>query len=275
MKIIRIFPSRTKATPDDPDVRVGQVSPGLFDVADEVHISVAFTWHLEWAELAAQNWRHVAPVRIGGPATGERSGDFVPGFYMKRGYVITSRGCPNNCWFCSVPHREGRLRELPVTDGWIVTDDNLLACSHEHLDRVFTMLAKQSHRAQFVGGLEARLMTPELARRFADLRPKSMYFAYDEIDDLEPLVQAGKMLINAGFSKASHIMRCYVLVGYDGDTFTAAIKRLYETWRAGFFPMAMLYRDEKPRNGEWIRFNRMWARPHIVGAKLKGGVRIA
>ena len=48
--------------------------------------------------------------------------------YMKPGYVITSRGCPNRCWFCAVPKREGyQLRELPVTDGWIVADDNLLA----------------------------------------------------------------------------------------------------------------------------------------------------
>ena len=92
MKTIRLFPIRIKATPDDPDVRVGQLSPGLFDVADEVHISVTFTWHLNWAERAAQNWRHVAPVRIGGPATGEPSGDFVPGMYMKRGYVLANDG---------------------------------------------------------------------------------------------------------------------------------------------------------------------------------------
>ena len=52
MKIIRLFPIRTKATPDDPDVRVGQLTPGLFDAADEVHISAAFSWHLRWAETA-------------------------------------------------------------------------------------------------------------------------------------------------------------------------------------------------------------------------------
>ena len=272
MKTIRLFPIRTKATPDDSDVRVGdQLSPGLFDTADEVHISVTFTWHLSWAERAAQNWRHVAPVRIGGPATGEPSGDFVPGMYMKRGYVITSRGCPYKCWFCSVPRREGVLRELPVTDGWIVTDDNLLACSPEHIDRVFEMLARQPHKPRFVGGLEARLMTPYLARRLAALRPKSMYFAYDTADDLEPLISAGKILTAAGFSKPSCVMRCYVLIGYDGDTFAAATKRLRAAWNAGFFPMAMLYRDggKNPPSAEWACYQRTWANPHILGANLK------
>ena len=92
MRIIRVFPRRTKATPVDDLVRIG-TPPGLFDEADEVHISVTFTWDLPFAEKLARQWRDVAPVKIGGPATGEKGGDFVPGMYLKNGYVITSRGC--------------------------------------------------------------------------------------------------------------------------------------------------------------------------------------
>lgn len=44
-RIIRVFPRRTTATPDDELVRV-QETPSLFDEADEVHISVAFTWDI-------------------------------------------------------------------------------------------------------------------------------------------------------------------------------------------------------------------------------------
>lgn len=115
-KIIRVFPTKTNATPDDELVRIREV-PSLFDEADEVHISVAFTWDIPWAEWAARQWERVAPVKIGGPAYNEPGGEFVPGMYMKKGYVITSRGCPNRCWFCAVPKREGgQLRELPVRD---------------------------------------------------------------------------------------------------------------------------------------------------------------
>jgi hypothetical protein len=270
MKIIRVFPRRTNATPDDENVRI-DLAPGLFDEADEVHISVAFSWDIPRAEYLAKQWSAVAPVRIGGPAFNERGGDFVPGMYMKRGYVITSRGCPNRCWFCNVPKREGyRLRELPVTDGWIVTDDNLLACSQEHIDRVFEMLNRQPHQPQFVGGLEAKLLMPEMAVRLKGLNPKTMFFAYDTPDDYEPLVQAGKYLREAGFKKSNQQARCYVLIGHKGDTFEKAEKRLLQTWEAGFMPFAMLYRDAK---GEydiaWKRFQREWANPVIVGYKLR------
>ncbi len=269
-RILRIFPRRTNATPTDELVRIGG-TPGMFDEADEVHISVAFTWDLPWAEWAAKQWAIVAPVKMGGPAFNEPGGDFVPGMYMKRSYVITSRGCPNRCWFCAVPKREGfQLRELPVTDGWIVTDDNLLACSPGHIDAVFTMLARQPHRPQFVGGLEAAILTLEMAVRLRMLKPESLWFAYDTPNDLEPLVEAGRVLINAGFTKASNVIRCYVLIGYKGDTFDKAQKRMGEAWAAGFMPMAMLFRDQKgDYSPEWKRFQREWANSVITAFNCK------
>jgi hypothetical protein len=269
MKVLRLFPRKTNATPDDADVRI-RTAPTLFDEADEVHISVAFTWDIAWAEQAARQWRPVAPVRLGGPAFSEPGGDFVPGMYMKRGYVITSRGCPNRCWFCAVPKREGyALRELPVTDGWIVTDDNLLACSPAHIDRVFEMLRRQPCRPRFAGGLEARLLTREMAVRLKALKPEVMFFAYDTPDDYEPLVEAGHCLREAGFSKEGQTARCYVLIGYRGDTFEKAERRLTDTWKAGFFPMAMLYRDYRGEySSEWKRFQREWASHRIVATKL-------
>lgn len=269
-KIIRVFPSKTRATPDDKDVRI-RTYPGLWDEADEVHISVTFTWDIPWAEQAARFWEAVAPVKVGGPAYNEAGGEFIPGMYMKKGYVITSRGCPNRCWFCSVPKREGGLlRELLVKDGWIVTDDNLLACSDRHIDEVFSMLNRQFHRPQFCGGLEAKLLTPVMAGRLKELKPESLFFAYDTPDDYEPLVEAGKMLFNAGFTRVSHNLNAYVLCGYKKDTFDEALKRMEDTWRAGFVPMAMLYRDYKGEfSREWKQFQREWANPFIRATKLK------
>lgn len=154
-RIIRVFPTKTNATPTDELVRIRE-TPSFFDEADEVHVSVTFTWDIPIAEWLAKQWEPVATVKIGGPAYNEPGGDFIPGMYMRHGYVITSRGCPNRCWFCAVPKREGgMLRELPVTDGWILTDDNLLACSPGHIDEVFAMLARQPHKPQFTGGKDS------------------------------------------------------------------------------------------------------------------------
>ena len=230
----------------------------MFAQADEIHISVTFSWDLPIAEKLEMQWRHIAPVKIGGPATGQKGEEFSPGKYLKDGYVITSRGCFNRCWFCSVWKREGNLRELPITEGWNVLDDNLLACSKNHIVSVFAMLAEQKksgQRIQFTGGLEAKLLTEWHAQELRKLYPQQMFFAYDTPDDLEPLIEAGKLLRNVGFTKTSHVLRAYVLIGYHGDTFEKAEKRLYETLKAGFVPMAMLYRDETSLpDPAWARF---------------------
>jgi radical SAM superfamily enzyme YgiQ (UPF0313 family) len=160
----------------------------MFAEADEVHISVTFSWDMPEAERLEKEWRHVAPVKIGGPATDQRGEQFTPGLYLEKGYVITSRGCPNRCWFCGVWRREGPdIRELPITEGWNILDDNLLACSERHIRGVFSMLAKQKHRLFFTGGMEAARLSKWHIEELAKLNPKEMFFAYDTPDDREPL----------------------------------------------------------------------------------------
>jgi len=270
MKTIRVFPTKTKATPDDKDVRIN-VTPSFFDEADEVHISVAFTWDLPRAEWLYNQWLKAGfNVKIGGVATGERGGDFINGMYLKKGYTITSRGCNNHCWFCSVPKREGKLRELPIVDGFNILDDNFLACCEQHKNAVYEMLKRQPEQPRFTGGLEAKILTHTDAEKLFDIKPKSLYFAYDTKDDYEPLIEAGKLLTNIGFSKAGNVLKCYVLIGYPADTFDAAEKRLINTIKAGFMPMAMFYRDNNgKRSKDWGKFQRVWANKKIVGAKMK------
>ena len=267
-RVIRVFPRKTIATPTDDGARIG-VGPGLFDEADRVEISVAFTWDLPAAERLEREWRHVAPVSMGGPALMTRGEDFTPGRFVRKGYTITSRGCPNKCWFCSVWKREGgTVRELPIQNGHDVLDDNLLACSESHVRAVFAMLARQPERPKFTGGLEAKILKPWHCDELRKLKPQRLYFAYDTPDDLEPLREAGKMLRESGFTTASHVLSAYVLCGWPKDTMEGAEKRMRETMDAGFTPMAMLYRD---RNGErevsWRKWARQWARPAIVHSK--------
>jgi hypothetical protein len=270
MNIARVFPRRTKASPDDALAFFGPPPPLAYALGiDAVHVSVTFTYDLPKAERLATDWSGVAPVTVGGPATGQRGEEFIPGQYVKQGYVITSRGCPNKCWFCNVWRRDGQIvRELPIVDGWNVLDDNLLACSELHIRNVFGMLHRQkklSFRPQFTGGLEAKRLTEWHVEELANLKPKQMFFAYDTPDDYEPLREAGRMLLEAGFTRTSHALRCYVLIGWPKDTFAAAEARLMQTLEAGFTPMAMLYRDkEDRRNDQWREFQRTWARPAMI-----------
>ena len=186
---------------------------------DEVHVSVAFTYDLPEAERLAEVWQKTGiPVKLGGPAMNEPGCDFVPGRYVRPGYVITSRGCNNRCWFCAVPKREGfRLRELPISEGSIILDDNLLACSETHIRAVFAMLKNQPERPIFTGGLEAKLLRPWHVEILRDVKTKRFYCAYDTPDDYEPLVAAGKLPTAGGVTRESRKPKCYVLVGYPRD----------------------------------------------------------
>ena len=118
VRILRVFPRKTVATPDDELVRLGE--PDILDLMsdeyDEVHISVTFTYDKRRAEYLAKQWEMSGrPVKVGGPAYDDRMGDFTPGLYIRKGYTFTSRGCPNNCWFCSVAKcAHGVIRELPI-----------------------------------------------------------------------------------------------------------------------------------------------------------------
>lgn len=261
MKIARVFPTKTRLSPND-SLAYFDV-PGMFDEADEVHVSTLFTWDIGRAEYLAEQWRHVAPVKFGGPAYNKPGAAFMPGMYVRSGAVVTSRGCPNKCWFCSVWHREPGLVELPIVDGTNVLDDNLLACSERHIREVFGMLKRQRGRVEFTGGLEAKRLQPWHVDLLADLKPAQMFFALDTPDDEEPLRTASNMLRSAGFTRQS--MRCYVLIGYPRDTFKEAESRLRLCVELGFYPMAMLWRDESGyRDPMWARFQRGWARPAMI-----------
>lgn len=157
VSLLRVFPRRTTATPTDERAYVG--NPPLFwPEADEVHVSVAFTWDRAEGERLADAWTATGlPVKIGGPGP----------------------------------------------------------------------------------------------------------------DDLEPLRRAGAMLAEAGVRRESHRVCAYVLIGHPGDTMDAAETRMFEAWSAGFWPFAMLYRDERgDADREWRRFQKSWCRPPAVATML-------
>lgn len=258
---LRVFPRRTRATPVDGGVRIGE--PGLFDTdIDEVMVSVTFTWDIPEAERIAALWQERAPTTIGGPAIGTVGGAFEPGMFLNHGYTITSRGCPERCWFCEAWKRDGATaRELPIKDGWNVLDDNLLACSEQHIRDVFFMLGQQDDRVEFTGGLHAARLKSWHVDLLLSLHSRPVIFlAYDEECDLDPLRDACKMLIEAGWYRQR--LRSYVLCGFPGDNWDAAEKRMRRVKEFGADPMAMVYRgkDGKEPYG-WHAWAQRWIRP--------------
>ena len=85
------------------------------------------------------------------------------------------------------------------------------------------------------------------------------------------------MLRDAGVTNSHRSFSCYVLVGYNGDTFDKAERRISQVLDLGLMPMAMLYNKAEGRGDrrEWIKFQREFANRVIVGTKLSAARKAA
>ena len=279
--MIRVFPRKTEATPTDDRVFFG--GPQLWRAEDDdrdVKVSVAFTYDKPKAEFLAKQWDTAGyHVSVGGPAYDARGGEFIPGRFVKKGMIITSRGCNNECEFCSVHRREGHLRELEVKDGYDLLDNNILQCSESHVRAVFEMLGRQDRRdvrnrklgVKLTGGLEALLLKDWHVDLIDGLKPKPevLYFAYDEPGDWDPLVEAAKKMKAIGFTNQR--VGCYVLMGDDGDTLEKAKARLRKVVGLDMMPFAMLHvLDKKNYDPDWTALQRNHTKQQITRAIYKG-----
>jgi len=257
--MIRVFPRRTKWTPTDDLAFVGP--PPLFRPPEQpVKISVVFTWDIRLAEELKKMWGQFYPnVQIGGPAYSDPGGDFIPGRFIADGVTITSRGCVRKCPWCFVPHREGRLRELPIKDGWIIQDNNILACGKKHIGNVFNMLKRVNKPAIFKGGLDARLLRQWHVDLFDSIKIGELWFACDSRKDIATLEKISSMLDHISQNKK----RCYTMIGFNGETLGEAERRLEAVYDLGFLPFSQLYQGETKKiySKEWRQLNRKWSRP--------------
>ncbi len=266
MKIIRVFPRRTSLTPNDEFAFVGMPTLDR-PQADEVHVSCTFTWDIVRAKYLALAWGQYYPVKIGGVAFDNSPNGFTPGMYIKNGVTFTTRGCNNQCPFCLVSKREGKIIEYPdFAEGNIIQDNNILQSSLGHWWQVIQMLKTQK-AIEFTGGLDARLVTDQNADDIRGLRLKRVFLACDHKSGLKALERAIKLL-----KLPRDKTQCYVLIAFNGETLSEARERLENVWHAGALPFAQLYQPpEKWINysKDWRDLNRMFSRPAITKNVMK------
>jgi len=197
---------------------------------DTGYMSVPFTWLLPKARHAIRQRTFFASRWVvGGPAvqlmpdyladTDAEVGGDMPGVLQRvNPYATrTTTGCPNRCQFCGIGRRliEGDFCELPDwPDGPILCDNNLLAASREHFERVIDRLRPWGW-CDFNQGLDARLLTPWHAARIATLRRPMVRLALDSDSEREVWARAVDYLLTAGIAKRN--IRTYVLCGFRGS----------------------------------------------------------
>jgi len=246
-------------------------------------LSVVFSWHLSDAYQRAVWYKSLGyRVRAGGPAVtmnsealvdvAELGGQVDAMPHHNLNATFTSRGCIRKCGFCAVPIIEGTLRELPDSE-WtpkpIICDNNLLACSDAHFDRVIDRLQSANiKQIDFNQGLDARLLTEHHAARIAELDLFAVRLAFDSMRYEDEFLQAFDTLKRAGIPARK--IRVYVLFGFDDDPEDARY-RLEKVRSLGTQPNPMRFQPlDAVRRNEYIapkwtdyecrRYMRYWSR---------------
>jgi len=131
----------------------------------------------------------------------------------------------------------------------IICDNNLLATSQRHFDKVIdSLLMGNLSGIDFNQGLDARILTDHHAMRFAELpKDTTVRLAWDHIKTESLYLESFERLVNAGVTPKQ--IRTYVLIGYK-DTPEDALYRLEKIREIGALPNPMRYQplDAKKKN---------------------------
>lgn len=183
-------------------------------------------------------------------------------------YGFLTRGCPNNCGFCSVSQKEGRcsykVADLPQWwDGQkniILCDPNLLAC-REHMD-LLRQLEESKAWVDVNQGFDARLLTPENIAAIKRIKIKEIHFAWDLMKNSKRIIRGLNTWKRYG-KKDSHGQwgTVYVLTNYD-TTMSENLFRIYKLDKMGFRPYVMVY--DKPNAPYEVRMLQRWCNNRAI-----------
>lgn len=181
----------------------------------------------------------------------------------KTAYGFLTRGCPNRCKWCCVPEKEGKARPYMDADeiavggrtNLILMDNNVLASDYglEQLEKI----VRRGYRADFNQGLDARLVTPEIAGLLARVKwMKRIRFGCDTPGQIAECERAIRLVREHGY-RGEFFLYCIIL------GFRESVERI-SFWKRdkGVVVHAQPYRDlHDPRQTipQWQKDLAHWA----------------
>ncbi|HSV90880.1 MAG TPA: hypothetical protein VLH80_07255 [Nitrospiraceae bacterium] len=197
---------------------------------DVAYLSVAFTWKIYEARDRARMYAsHGYRVKAGGPALFLPSrrklleqdaeiGGMLPDVVRRHHpwATVASRGCPADCWFCTVPKMWGTtftlIPDFPVRP--ILCDDNLSALPVEYQDHIIAR-----YQAEGVALIDANSGFEPIAfdggtfERWSKIMRGAWRFGYDELKEREPVRAMMKVLRDGGVKPRK--MQVYCMIGHE------------------------------------------------------------
>jgi hypothetical protein len=167
--------------------------------------------------------------------------DFAMGFL--------TRGCPNNCRFCVVPAKEGKLRQVaeiedivpPEFNKLVIMDNNLLA--HRNAYKLLEEMIKKKLQVNFNQTLDIRLINKKNANllqkidsRNYSFTKRMYYFSFNTSDKIPVIKKKLKLLDSV---KPAEI-RFICMYGYD-TTLSDDIERFSFLHKLGTSPFVQRY----------------------------------
>lgn len=124
-------------------------------------------------------------------------------------YGFLTRGCPNKCPWCVVPHKEGAIRPYMDVDeiavdgrhNLVLMDNNILAAGEYAVEQL-NKIIERGYRVDFNQALDARLVTDEFAQLLAKVKwldNNRIRFGCDTHKQIEDCEHAIELLEHHGF----------------------------------------------------------------------------
>lgn len=259
-----------------------------FDEYDVVYMSKVFSFTEDYRQYM-NNAKEIVKGGTGYSlsATLDEAIEFVVPDYSiytnvdeKTAYGFLTRGCPNRCKWCVVPKKEGNVRpymdveEIAVDrrSNLYLMDNNILACDYglEQIEKIIKLNQKRKTkiRVDFNQGLDARLVTDEIARMLSRLKwIKRIRFGCDTPKQIEECERACAMIDKYGY-KGEYFFYCILL-----DDFDESFNRVNHWKKKGdgrFLPHCQPYRNIESRVQiipQWQKDMASWAdKKQVFGA---------
>ena len=255
-----------KAQGDDVAFVKGIEKPEI--APDHIYVTSLFTYASRHVHETVEHYRNLFPqakVTLGGvyatlmPEHARLSGAEVktglvteaegyrPDYSLVEGWdasiMFSMRGCIRKCAFCAVPRLEGKtsgkaqgIRDLiePGHKKIILWDNNILGVPN--WTDVVDELREANLKVDFNQGLDARLITADIARKLREIRVDPIRLAYDIPGERVAVQAAIEHLENAGFKRRRIIV--YTLYNFTDtpEQFWSRVTDLV-SWGSVSYPM--------------------------------------
>lgn len=244
-----------------------------FDTYDRLYMAKVFSFTPDYAYVIANVRGEVVRGGTGYDVRSSLPGDMdrlqpdyslYPAVDSRTSYGFLTRGCSNRCRWCVVPQKEGGIRPYMDVDDItlhgerpyaVLMDNNVLACDYglSQLEKI----AERGYHVDFNQGLDARLVTLDVARLLARVKwIKRIRFGCDTTAQIVECERAIQLVRQAGY-KGEFFLYCILI------DFAESYHRL-NYWRKYKYvlPHAQPYRDlnnPHQRIPQWQKDMAHWA----------------